>query len=62
MYSKQTNSKGVYSWNKMWSLKNLVMLNCESSLHAVQFLIILKVASLGTSFSCSVGQQAWLYS
>ena len=37
MYSRQTNLKGVYSWNKMWSLKNLVMLNCESrtSLHAV---------------------------
>ena len=31
MYSKQTN--------KMWSLKNLLMLKCESrtSLHAVQY-------------------------
>ena len=39
MYSKQTNLKGVYSWNKMWSLKSLVMLKCESrtSLHAVQY-------------------------
>ena len=35
----QTNLKGVYSWNKMWSLKSLVMLKCESrtSLHAVQY-------------------------
>ena len=34
----QTNLKGVYSWNKMWSLKSLVMLKCEirTSLHAVQ--------------------------
>ena len=23
MYSKQTNLKDEYSWNKMWSLKNL---------------------------------------
>ena len=39
MYSKQTNLKGVYSWNKMWSLKSLVMSKCESrsSLHAVQY-------------------------
>ena len=39
MYSKQTNLKGVYFWNKMWSLKSLVMLNCESrtSLHVVQY-------------------------
>ena len=39
MFSKQTNLKGVYSWNKMWSLKSLVMLKCESrtSLHAVQY-------------------------
>ena len=30
--------KGVYSWNKMWSLKSLAMLKCESrtSLRAVQ--------------------------
>ena len=30
--------KGVYSWNKMWSLESLVMLKWESrtSLHAVQ--------------------------
>ena len=26
----QTNLKGVYSWNKMWPLKSLVMLQCES--------------------------------
>ena len=34
----QTNLKGVYSSNKMWPLKSLVMLTCESrtSLHAVQ--------------------------
>ena len=39
MYSKQTNLKGVYSGNKTWSLKSLVMLECESrtSLHAVQY-------------------------
>ena len=37
MDSKQTHLKGVYSWNKMWSLKSLVMLKCESrtSLHKV---------------------------
>ena len=30
---------GVYSWSKMWSLKSLAMLKCESrtSLHAVQY-------------------------
>ena len=30
--------KGVYSWNKIWSLKSLVMLKCErrTSLNAVQ--------------------------
>ena len=39
MYSKQTNLKGVYSWNKMCSLTSLVMLKCESgtSLHAVEY-------------------------
>ena len=31
MYSKQTDLKSLYSWNKMWSLKNLAMLKCESS-------------------------------
>ena len=38
-YSKQANLKGVYSWDKMWPLKSLVMLKCESrtSLHAVQY-------------------------
>ena len=37
MYSKQTNLQGVYSWNKMWSLKSLVMLKSErTSLHKVQ--------------------------
>ena len=30
MYSKQTNLQGVYSWNKMWSLKGLAMLKCET--------------------------------
>ena len=29
-YSKQTNLEGVYSWNKMWLLKSLVMLKYES--------------------------------
>ena len=35
----QTNLKGVYSWNKIRSLKGLVMLECEcrTSLHAVQY-------------------------
>ena len=39
MYSKQTNLKGEYFRNKMWSLKGLVMLQCKSgtSLHAVQY-------------------------
>ena len=38
VYSKQTNLKGVYYWNKMWSLISLAMLNCKSrtSLHAGQ--------------------------
>ena len=30
MYCKQKTLKGVYSWNNMWSLKNLVMLKYES--------------------------------
>ena len=29
-YSKQTNLKEVYSWNKMGSLKSLAMLKSES--------------------------------
>ena len=35
----QTSLEGVYSWNKMWSLKSLVTLKCESrtSLHAVKY-------------------------
>ena len=35
--SKITDNKGVYSWNKMWSLKSLAFLKCESttSLHVV---------------------------
>ena len=39
MYSKQTNLKGGYSWNKMWSLKTLVTLKFESrsSLYAAQY-------------------------
>ena len=38
MYSKQTNLKGVCSWNKMRSLKSLAMLKCDrrTSLHAIQ--------------------------
>ena len=38
LYSKKTNLKGVYSGNKKWSLKSLVILKCESRiiLHAVQ--------------------------
>ena len=39
MYSEKTNLKGAYPWNKMWSLKSLVMLKRESRtrLHAVQY-------------------------
>ena len=39
MYGKQTHLKGVYFRNKMWSLKSLVMLKCESrvNLQAVQY-------------------------
>ena len=39
VYSKHTNLKDAHSWNKVWSLKSLVMLKCESrtSLHAVQY-------------------------
>ena len=38
-YSKVMNNKGVYSTNKMRSLKSLIKLKCESrnSLHAVQY-------------------------
>ena len=37
--SKITDNKGVYSWNKMWSLKSSAMLKCEgrTSLHALQY-------------------------
>ena len=37
-YSNQTNLNGVHSWNKMWSLKSLVVLKCESrtNLYIVQ--------------------------
>ena len=56
-----TNFKGVYSWNKMWSIKSLVMLKRESStsLHAAQYkwqtvrcfvLIIWEMANLDTLF------------
>ena len=39
MYNKQTNLQGVYSWNKTWSLKSLVILKSENktSLHEVQY-------------------------
>ena len=30
MFSKQTNLKGVNSWNKIWSLKSLAMFKCGS--------------------------------
>ena len=35
----QISLKGVYCWNKLWPLKNLVTLKCESrtNLHAVQY-------------------------
>ena len=65
-YSKQTYLEGVYSWNKMWSLKSLVMLKCESrtSPYASPYsvLIVLEMASLDNLFLCSAGQQAWLCS
>ena len=37
--SKITDNKGVYFCNKIWSLKSLAILECESktSLHAVQY-------------------------
>ena len=35
-YSKQANLKGVYSWDKMWPLKSLVMLKCESRTSRVE--------------------------
>ena len=37
--SKITDNKGVYSWNKMWSLKSLAILKREgrTCLHAVQY-------------------------
>ena len=39
MYNEQTNLQGVYSWNRAWSLKSLVILKSESktSLHEVQY-------------------------
>ena len=71
----QTKLKGVYSWNKMWSLKSLVMLKCESRTSLMQYnmsdsqalflcsaLIILRMAILDILFLCSAGQQTWLCS
>ena len=39
MYNKLTILKGLYTWNKMWPLKNLAMLKSENrtSLHAVKY-------------------------
>ena len=39
LYSKKTNLKGVYFRNKVWLLKSLVTLKCDSrtSLHAAQY-------------------------
>ena len=39
MCNKQTNLKGLSTWNKMWPLENLAMLKSENrtSLHAVQY-------------------------
>ena len=66
MYSKQTN--------KIWSLKNLVMLSVRVELVYMQynisdsqalfwcFAIVLEMASIDTLFLCSAGQQAWLCS
>ena len=36
---KITDNKGICSWNKMWLLKGLAKLKCETktSLHAVQY-------------------------
>ena len=62
MYSKQTS--------KMWSLKSIAMIKCETraSAYAVQLsdsqalfrcsVIILEMVSLNTLFSCSAGEQA----
>ena len=59
----QKKLKGVYSWNKMWSLKSLVMLKCESRTSLMQYnmsdsqalflcsaLIILRMAILDILF------------
>ena len=70
MYSKQTN--------KMWSLKSLVMLKCESRTNLPVYmrynisdsqallwcfvLIILEMASVDTLFLCSAEEEAWLCS
>ena len=68
MYSKQTN--------KMWSLKSLMILKCESrtivymqdnisdsqALFWCSLLIILEMASLDTLFLCFAEQQVWLCS
>ena len=39
VHSKETSLKGVYSWNKTWLFKGLVMLKRESrtSMLAVQY-------------------------
>ena len=57
-------------WNKIWSLKSLVMLKCESrtSLHAVQYkwqpgsvlIFCYKKAPLDTFFLMFCGTALWL--
>ena len=52
MYSKQTNLQSVYSWNKTWSLKSLVILKSESktSLETIQVIPRLYSDVLSSSF------------
>ena len=50
MYTTQTDLKGVYSCNNMWSLKSLVMLKCESKLVYMQY----SISDSQTMFLCSV--------
>ena len=69
----QYSQSKITKLNKMWSIKSLAVLKCESrtSLHAVKYNLrpsfvllfcscFLRMGSLGTLFLCSAGQQTWL--
>ena len=45
--SKIPDNKGVYSWNKMWSLKGLAIVKCEgtTSLHVVYIYVTTRLGS-----------------